>query len=324
MPNEWLNLAEKVLAGNVLSRDEAIAVLQAPNDEIPEIICGAYEIRKHHFGNKVKLNYLINVKSGICSEDCAYCSQSSVSQAKIHKYPLLPQDKILTLVERGLNTGAKRICLVASGRKVSDDEIEKVAETVKEIRTRFPQTEICCCLGLLGQKQASELKASGVTAYNHNLNTSQRFYGSVCSTHTYEDRLATVNTVKAAELSPCVGCLFGMGETENDVIDLVLALRDANADSIPINFLMPIPGTALEHRNGLTPLWCLKILCLFRFIHPDKEIRIAGGRELHLGWLQAMGLYPANSIFIGDYLTTKGQPPEDDLKMLADMGFVAG
>ena len=189
------------------------------------------------------------------------------------------------------------------------------------MKTTYPHLEICACLGLLKDGQPQALKAAGVHAYNHNLNTSEDFYGEICSTHTFRDRVETVKRAKAGGLSPCSGCLFGMGESEDDIVDVAYALRDLQVDSIPINFLIPIAGTPFADRSHLGPARCLKILALFRFLNPTPEIRIAGGREVQLGWLQPLGLEIANSIFIGDYLTTKGQPPEADFAMIRDLGF---
>jgi biotin synthase len=181
--------------------------------------------------------------------------------------------------------------------------------------------EICTSLGFLTEEAARALKEAGVDRYNHNLNTSERFYPQICTTHTYQDRLQTLRNARAAGLELCCGAIFGMGESEEDIIDIAFALREAAADSIPINFLHPIPGTPLEKVNYLTPLRCLAILCLLRFLNPRTEIRVAGGREFHLRSLQPLALYPANSIFVAGYLTTSGQAPEEAWRMIADMGF---
>lgn len=181
--------------------------------------------------------------------------------------------------------------------------------------------EICCCLGLLKDGQGERLRAAGVLAYNHNLNTSARFYREICSTHTYQDRLETVRRARGAGLSPCSGALFGMGETTEDILDLAFALRALGPDSIPVNFLVPIDRTPLAGRAPLSPVTCLKILCLIRLLNPTAEVRIAGGREVQLRWLQPFGLCVANSVFVGDYLTTRGQPPDADFALIRDLGF---
>lgn len=318
---DWLDLADRVLDGHALTFDESRAVLAAPDAEMPEIVAGAHRLRRRYFGNTVKVNFLVNIKSGICPEDCHYCSQSRLSDAPIDKYGLMGGDDILRAARRGHEFGARRICLVASGRGPSDADIAHVGAAVAGVLRELPDAEICACLGLLQDTQARTLKESGVFAYNHNLNTSEAFYGQICSTHDYADRVQTVGIVKEHGLSPCCGALFGMGESDDDVVGVAHALRELGVDSLPVNFLIPIQGTPLAGRWSLTPARCLKILSLMRLTNPRAELRIAGGREHHLRSLQAMGLLVANSIFIGDYLTAKGQRPEDDLAMIGDLGF---
>lgn len=318
---DWNGLADLALTGSALSRDQALAVLRAPDEEMPDVVAAAHRVRRARFGNTVKVNFLINIKSGICPEDCHYCSQSKLSKAKIDKYGLLAADDIVTAALRGHEYGARRICLVASGRGPTDADVTQIGEAVSEVRARLPQAEICACLGILSPGQGARLKASGVDAYNHNLNTSPTFYGEICSTHDYADRTQTVAVARDEGLSPCCGALFGMGESDEDIVDVALELRRIGVDSLPVNFLIPIEGTPLAGRWSLTPARCLKILCLMRLTNPNAELRIAGGREHHLRSLQPMGLLVANSIFIGDYLTAKGQRPEDDLAMIRDLGF---
>jgi biotin synthase len=327
------------LAGEALSRSEAQRVLRAASDETPGLIAAAYEVRKRFFGNRVRLNYLLNAKSGHCPEDCHYCSQSNVSSAPIEKFPWLSVEETIAAGERAIALHAGRLCMVASGRGPTDQELDKVLASVKAVRERYPKLEICCCLGLLADGQADKLKEAGVDAVNHNLNTSERYYQDVCGTHDYADRVETVQKVQKAGLSACSGALVGMGESEDDILDLAYALRELAVESLPVNFLMPIPGTpqgdtairraasdvGLRTSDGgpfvLTPTRCLNVLCLFRFLNPKASLRISGGREIHLRSLQSMGLYVANSIFIGDYLTTKGQSAEADLAMIHDLGF---
>jgi len=317
----WEELADKALAGEALTRDEARAVLRAPDGELLSLLAGVARVRRAYFGNRVKLNFLLNVRSGLCPEDCHYCSQSSVSTAPIAKYPALSREEILEAASRAVATKAARFCMVASGRGPTDREVKSLADAIREVKQAHPSLEICACLGLLKEGQAQKLRDAGVFAYNHNLNTSEQFYDEICSTHTFRERVETVNRAREAGLSPCSGGLFGMGETEENIIELAFAIRAQDVDSIPLNFLIPIPGTPLADKPALTPTMCLKILCLFRLLNPAKEVRIAGGREVQLRWLQPFGLHVANSIFIGDYLTTKGQPPAADLAMIRDLGF---
>ena len=318
---DWNRLAESACAGAELSRKDAFDVLNCPDDSLLSLLDAAFTVRRKYFGKRVKLNFLLNAKSGLCPEDCSYCAQSKDSKAGIDKYAFLSEEEILAAASRAVSVKAKRFCMVNSGRGPTDGEIGQVSSAVRKVRQEHPGLEICVCLGLLQAGQAQELKASGVHAYNHNLNASENYYSSICGTHTYKDRVETVETVKQSGLSSCSGCLFGMGEKDADILDLAFTMRKTGVDSIPLNFLIPIEGTPLESVNGLTPQKCLKILCLFRFLNPRSEIRIAGGRELHLRWLQPLGLYVANSIFIVDYLTTKGQKPEADLAMIRDLGF---
>ncbi len=318
---DWIQLAVGVLDGRPLTVDESLAILRAPDEDVPEIVAAAHRVRQRHFGNTVKVNFLVNIKSGICPEDCHYCSQSKLSKAPIDKYPLMRGEDIITAARRGHEFGARRVCLVASGRGPSDSDVAHIGDAVREVLSELPDAEICACLGLLDQRQAEALKNAGVFAYNHNLNTSENFYSEICETHDYQDRIRTVAIARESGLSPCCGALFGMGETDDDIVEVAHALRALRVDSVPINFLIPIQGTPLAGMWELTPSRCLKILALMRLTNPDSELRIAGGREHHLRSLQPMGLLIANSIFIGDYLTAKGQSPEDDIAMIRDLGF---
>jgi biotin synthase len=317
----WNRYADTSLAGESISRSMALQVLNACPADTPLLLAAAYRVRKRYFGNRVRLNFLFNAKSGLCPEDCHYCSQSKVSSAPIEKYPLKSVEETLQMAERAVAVHAGRFCMVTSGRGPTEGELNRFVVNVRAVREKYPQLEICACLGLLADGQAEKLKEAGVFAVNHNLNTSERHYGEICETHTYQDRIETVQRVKTAGLSPCSGALVGMGESADDILDLGYALREMQVESLPVNFLMPIPGTPLADRYELNPTRCLNILCLFRFLNPKASLRISGGREVHLRSLQALGLYVANSIFIGDYLTTKGQPAAADLQMIRDLGF---
>lgn len=314
-------LADKSLRGDALTRDEAAGVLRWPDADFLSLLAAVFRVRQAYFGKTVKLNFLVNIQSGLCPEDCHYCSQSKISKAPIEKYRLLSADEVHAAAKRAVANKAARLCLVASFRGPSDPQLETVAQAVRQVKSEYPELEICVSLGLLQDGQAATLRDAGVHAYNHNLNTSERYYQSICTTHTYADRVETVQRAGAAGLSPCCGAIFGMGETEEDIVDVAYRLRELEVDSIPINFLMPFEGTLLAGRQDMTPMTCLKILCLFRLLCPRAELRIAGGRELHLRSLQPLGLYIANSIFIGDYLTSAGQAPALDLEMIRDMGF---
>jgi biotin synthase len=317
----WTALAEQALAGEPIARDDALAVLRAPDDQLLDQLAAAYRVRRHHWGNRVRLHFLLNAQSGLCPEDCGYCSQSKISGAEIDKYPMLARERILEAADRAAALNAGTFCMVISGRSPGGRVFERVLDAVREVKARH-DLKVCACLGLLTEEQALALKAAGVTQVNHNLNTSERYTPEVVSTHTFADRVATVEQVKAAGLKTCSGGIVGMGETDDDVVDLALSLRALGVRSVPVNFLIPIPGTRMEGVRALDPRRCLRVLCLYRFLLPSQEIRIAGGREVHLRSLQAMGLYPANSIFIGDYLTTQGAAARADLDMIRDAGFV--
>lgn len=317
----WHQLSERVLQGKQISREEALHVLAVPQEELLELISACYRVRRHYHGQKIKLNMLINAKSGLCAEDCSYCSQSIVSQTGVERYPLQSREVLLEGARQALEVKAHTYCIVISGRRPTERELKAVTEAVREIKEKFP-LRICCCLGLLNDEEVKRLRDAGVDRINHNLNTSEDRYGDVCSTHTFQDRTETIEAVKRGGISSCSGGIVGMGESDEQIVDLVFSLRDMDIDSIPVNFLIPIPGTPLAGIEYLTPQKCLAILCLFRLVNPSKEIRIAGGREFHLRSLQPLGLYVADSIFIGDYLTTRGEVPEADMQMLQDTGFV--
>lgn len=317
----WNILVEKACNGERLTRPEAEEILHSSDEQLLPMIDAAYKVRKQFFGKRVKLNFLLNAKSGLCPEDCLYCSQSKVSDAAVDKYPFLTEKEVVEAAKRAVSVKARRFCMVNSGRGPTDNEIKAITSAVAQVKNEFPSLEVCVCLGILEPHQGKSLKDAGVDAYNHNLNTSENYYSSICTTHTYQDRVDTVNVAKASGLSPCSGCLFGMGEKDEDIIQMAFTMRRTGVDSIPLNFLIPIAGTPFENFRYTNPRKCLRILSLFRFTNPQAEIRIAGGREVNLRWLQPFGLYIANSIFIGDYLTTKGQKPEADLAMIEDLGF---
>ena len=316
----WDDLAEKSLAGDLITRDESLSVLRSDDDELLSILQAAFNVRKHYYGKKVKLNMLINAKCGHCPEDCGYCSQSRVAEADVGPYTLVDKETIISGAKRAMERKAGTYCIVASGRGPTDRELNHVIEAVEEIKATTP-LKICACLGILKDGQALRLKAAGVDRYNHNINTSANHFEKITTTHTYNDRVDTVEQAKGAGISPCSGIIVGMGESDEEIVNMARALRELDADSIPVNFLNPIDGTLLANQNDLSPQKCLKVLALFRFICPAKEIRASGGRELNLRSLQALALYPANSIFIGDYLTTEGQEDSEDHKMIRDLGF---
>ncbi|GAA2343643.1 biotin synthase BioB [Saccharopolyspora halophila] len=322
MGGTFQQIADRVLAGTPATPEDALAVLRAPDDELMSVVAAAAELRRAHFGNTVKVNYLVNLKSGLCPENCNYCSQALGSSAPILKYSWLSPEEALEQAGAGLGGGASRVCLVASGRGPSDRDVDKVTSIVGELKEKHPGVEVCACLGLLGEGQAEQLERAGVDAYNHNINTAESNHENIVQTHTYDDRVDTVQKAKSAGISPCSGLIAGLGETDEQLVEALFALKELDADSIPVNYLMPFEGTAFENTWELTPARCVKILAMARFVCPDKEVRIAGGREMHLRSLQSIALHVANSIFLGDYLTSEGQDAEADLAMIRDNGFV--
>ena len=305
----WLDtLAEKSLARELPARSEALQVLRSTDDELMDVVAAAFRVRLRYFGRRVKLNYLVNIKSGLCPEDCFYCSQRLGSAADVLKYTWLKPDEVISSAEAGVQAGAKRVCLVASGRGPTDADVTRVSTAIAEFKEHHPDVEVCACLGLLSDGQAERLHQAGTTAYNHNLNTAEATTGDICTTHEYPDRADTVQKAKQAGLSPCSGLIAGMGETDEDLVDVAFALRELDPDSVPVNFLIPFEGTPLAGKWTLTPQRCLRILAMVRFTCPDAEVRLAGGREIHLRSLQPLALHIVNSIFLGDYLTSEGQP----------------
>nr|WP_231391836.1 biotin synthase BioB [Arthrobacter sp. 35W] len=315
-------MAGRQLDGGTLTEAEALAVLRSTDGELMALVAAASRLRHAHFANTVKVNYLVNLKSGLCPEDCGYCSQRLGSAAQILKYSWLKPAEAVEQASSGIAAGASRVCLVASGRGPSDRDVDRVASIVGELKESYPQVEVCACLGILKDGQAGRLRDAGVDAYNHNLNTSESNYAEICTSHEYSDRIATVEHAKSAGLSPCSGLIVGMGESEEQLVEAVFALRGLGSDSIPVNFLMPFDGTPLADTWLLTPAQCIRILALVRLACPAAELRMAGGREMHLRSLQPLALQIANSLFLGDYLTSEGQEAAADLAMIADAGMV--
>lgn len=313
-------LADGVLSGTPASPDDLTAVLESSDDDLLGLLNAAFRVRRHYFGKAVQLYFLRNAKSGLCPEDCGYCSQSKVSDAEIPKYRWQNEETLLAGAKDALASGAKTYCIVASGRGPTDREVDHVSNAVRRIKDETG-IHVCACLGLLTGEQAEKLADAGVDRINHNLNTSRELYGEICSTHTYDDRLDTLRVVRERGMELCSGLIVGMGESSTDIVGVLNELSQLKVESTPINFLNSIDGTPLENRWDLTPQDCLRSLCAARFALPSTEIRIAGGREVNLRTLQPLGLYPANSMFVSDYLTTKGQPAEEDRKMIEDLGF---
>lgn len=318
---EIAGVGDRVLAGTDLTRQQACGLLKCADDDLVLLLDEAFKVRKAFFGNRVLVQVLRNAKSGICSEDCNYCSQSRVSRANIERYPLVSGDTLLSEARRAGKMKASRFCLATSGARPSNSEIDALCDSLKIIKTETG-LPLCASVGMVTREQAARLKEAGLDRVNHNLNTSRRYYGQICTTHTYQDRLDTVARCREAGLEICCGGIVGQGETDADIVDLLFALRDIEPEAIPINFLVPIAGTPFaEMETRLDPRKCLKILCLARLLNPGSEIRAAGGWEFHMRSLKPMALYAADSIFVAGYLTTGGVSPQEAVDMIADLGF---
>ena len=315
-------VAEGVLAGKKVSLAQADRLSAVSGDELYSLFNAAYRIRKRFRANKVELCAITNARSGGCSEDCAFCAQSSWHKTKVPLYPLLEPDEIYRRAKRAEDLGVGYFCIVTSGRRLGNKkDFLKICKSVSKIRSRL-KLKVDASLGELSLDQAKALKDAGLFRYNHNLETARSLYARVCTTHNYADRLKTIESVKRAGLELCCGGIFGMGETRKQRLELFFALKDISPECIPVNFLNPIPGTKLERKNPLMPLELLKIVAILRFIFPRQEIKVCGGREANLRSLQPfLFLAGSDSIIIGDYLTTKGNPPRADLEMISDLGL---
>jgi biotin synthase len=286
------------------------------------VLTEATRIREDHCGRQVSLCVIINAKSGQCSEDCAFCSQSVRSRMEISTYPLLTQEQMVDAARVAAESGAARFSLVTSGRGIiSTREKEAILATVATIREAV-DIKVCASLGITDRLFLAELKAAGVDRFHHNLETAGSFFPEICTTHTFRERVATVEAAKEGGLSVCVGGILGMGESVAQRWELAQAIKELDPDAIPLNFLHPLPGTKLADRPLLEPLEALKIIAAFRLTFPDKTIIICGGRQPTLRSLAPLMFSAgANALMTGDYLTTKGRLPEEDLQMLEDMGL---
>ena len=312
-------LIDKILAGRKISREEAETLWGM---DLVDLFKGATKIREYFSGKKVHLCAVVNAKSGRCHEDCSFCAQSAHHKNNIQSFPLISNEDILTRAREARSIRAGRFGIVISGKGISnDDELQAICDAVSGMREGVSINR-CASLGVLGQEQIDALYKAGLRRYHHNLETSESFFPNICTTHTFKERVRTVEFAKAAGFEVCCGGLFGLGESNDDVLDLAFTIRDLGADSVPINFLNPAPGTRTANIPLMDPLKALRIIAIFRFILPDKEIKVCGGREAVLRSLQPLLFYAgANGMMIGNYLTTSGQNPKDDLRMIRDLGL---
>jgi len=312
-------IAERTLAGEPLGRDDALRLATEAGTD--ELFFHANRLRERFHGNRVHVCSIINARSGACPEDCAFCPQSGHHHTHADVYPLVPEAQMVDEAGRSVAQGADRFGIVTSGESAAEGDFETICRAVRRIH-EAGSVAPCASIGRLGPAEFERLRAAGLRRIHHNLETSERFFPQICTTHARADRVATVRDAKAAGMEVCSGGLFGLGETWEDRVDLALELRDLGVDAVPINFLHPVPGTALEGRPLLAPLEALRIVAVFRFVHPTKEIKVCGGRHVVLrdlqSWIFRAG---ASGMMTGHYLTTQGRRPADDLQMLADLGL---
>ncbi|MCF6157034.1 MAG: biotin synthase BioB [wastewater metagenome] len=314
------NIADQSLQNKPIGRDDASYLMNIDSDEIYDMFYWANRIRLKYFGNCVSTCSIMSAKQGLCTEDCSFCSQSARYHTSTNVFPLVDPDRILNVAKSAEQTGSGSIGIVTSGYRINSScELADISRAIKSI------AENTCIhphgsFGILTRETAQYLAKSGLKRINHNLETSERYFPHVCSTHTFVERVSTIRIAKEAGLEVCSGAIFGMGEETEDRIDLLFTLKHLDVDVIPLNFLCPIPGTPLEDTALLTPLEVLKIISVCRFVLPDKEIKIAGGREKNLRDLQSWMFYAgASSTMIGNYLTTEGRGIENDLQMIKDL-----
>lgn len=317
-------LASQVIQGKKLTENEALELINTAEKETFELLASANKIKQHFKGNKVKLCAIVNAKSGKCSENCSFCAQSGHHKTNVASYPLMTDQEILQsakLAEE--NMKATCFSIVTSGKSVvSDSEMNTIGSAINDISTKTGMNR-CVSLGTLTLPQIITLKEQGLKRLHHNLETAESFFDKVCTTHTYAERLETIKLAKQAGLEVCSGGIFGLGESLEQRVELAMALRELDVESVPINILNPIEGTpAAKDYKPMPPLEALRLIATYRFILPKADIGVFGGRERTLGTLQPlMFVAGANVTLIGDYLTTKGQTPSRDLQMISELGL---
>ncbi len=304
-----------------LSREDALAILNTPDESLEELVSYAETYRRKYKGNHVSIHILTNARSGNCSQDCAYCAQSCRSKADIDKYKWVADEKLYEDNDFVKEHHLSRHCIGLSGMKFTDQEIEVLAEKIRKMKA--DGTHLCCSIGFLTEHQAKVLKEAGLDRINHNLNSSRSYYSNICSTHTFDQRVANIRMLQRLGFEICSGGIIGMGESKEDVVDMLMELREIQPEALPINFLLPIPGTPLEHADmsGLSTAYCMKVLCLARLLVPKTDIRCAAGREVYFKGEEKMLLRVVDSIFASGYLTAGGQGIKDTIKTIEDAGF---
>jgi len=314
------DLSEDSINGNI-QKGELLKIADLPTEYLPLLVHYGGKVKNHFHPNGVEFCSIVNAKSGACSEDCKFCAQSRYYNTKVPVYTFLGEETVVKAAEFAVNSGSKHFSLVLSGKAATDREVDRLVNLAKVLKEKFPQLKLCFSAGTLKREQIERLKEAGFSRLHHNLETSERFYPFITTTHTWRERYSTLLYAKEVGIETCSGGLFGMGETWEDRVDLALTLRELKVDSIPLNFLIPIEGTPLGDKPLLTPSEALKIIAIFRFANPKAELRLAGGRERILGDYLGMGNFMVNAHMVGGYLTRAGRDPKEDLKMVEGIGL---
>lgn len=312
-----MNIINKILNGYEIQGDEAHLLLDM---ELEELCQGANQIREKYCGNNGDICSIISGKCGKCSEDCGFCAQSGSHNTEIKAHNFLPIEKIVRYADENAKLGIHRYSIVTAGRRLKGEDFENAIKAFERI-SRGCNIECCASLGLLDDEQFHRLKAAGVKRYHANIETSERYFENICTTHKYEDKIKCIIAAQNAGLEVCSGGIFGMGESWSDRIDMAIALRELKIMSIPLNFLIPIKNTPMEKRPSLNEDEILRIAAVFRCINPRAQIRIAAGRVLMNERGKKLFTSGANATITGDMLTTTGASVEEDIKMLMDLGF---
>jgi len=316
-------IRHKLEKNEPISFPEALELMQMQGKDCMELFSLANHVRSK-LGDRIDLCSIVNAKCGLCSEDCKFCAQSVHNDTEITPYPMMEEDEILNMAQMMEEEGAARFCIVTSGKDAGGEDFENMLSSIRRIR-KETRLSVCISSGMLTAKRAFALKSAGATRLHHNLETSKSFFNKICTTHSYDDKIKTIHIAKEAGLEVCCGGIIGMGESIQDRLELAFTLRELDVDSIPINILNPIKGTPLDNEKPIKPLDIIKTISVFRLILPDKNIRIAGGREKNLRDMQGLCLLAgANGLLLGNYLTTQGRTPRDDIVMINDLGLIPG
>ena len=320
MRNRISAISDRIIDGGRITEAEALTLSEAAGSDLLFLFAEANRIKEHFVGNKVYLCSILNAKSGRCPENCAFCAQSAHHKTDAPVYALVDEERMVACAKQAEKDGSSCYGIITSGTSINKgEELERICSAIRRIKTETGITP-SCSLGIIDRETALALKNAGMETYHHNLETARSFFPQVCTTHDYEEDVATVRVAKEAGLAVCCGGIFGLGESPAQRVELAFTLGELDVDSVPLNFLNPIEGTRLAAADNLTPLECLKTIALFRFILPDRRLSVCGGREKNLRDLQSwIFMAGASGTMIGNYLTTTGRSAELDWQMLKDL-----